>query len=590
MSDGVETASAQVTITVTAVNDAPVVAALQPDLDMEEDTPTSFILADDLFADVDGPALSLTLRAADGGAAPLWISFDPATRTLTATPPANYNGTTALVIEASDGSLTASQQFDLTVTPVNDTPVLTAPLPDRLAHEGEAFDIALMQNTAVDPDGDVLTPVLTMADGSALPTWLGFDAGTFALIGTVPAGTFGAFDMKMTWTDPSGAEVRDFFTLDVLEQPDPPVFAILPEDVYMPESQVISLSLPEGMVTDDNAGDVITVTARLADGSELPHWLHFDGTTFTGQAPADGAGAYEITLDATDGMFTVSESFTLTILAVNDAPFAFDDGPFTVNADQRTIFDQSSLLANDIAPEGDAMLIIAVEGAQHGTLSMQADGDIVYDPATGFIGGDSFVYTVIDEHGASAQATVQVTVTDPYAGYQQGSDRSGAYVNTRGNTAYDAGRGNDVVITGRGNDSVAGGAGNDMLSTGAGNDLVDGGTGNDFILAGNGNDTIRGGEGRDVVSGGKGNDTFIYETGDGSDTILDFTSGHSRRNLRLGLDTIMLSVDGIEDFDSLLMHASQTRGGVLFDFGNGDELFLAGTRLASLDRDSFTFF
>ena len=47
---------------------------------------------------------------------------------------------------------------------------------------------------------------------------------------------------------------------------------------------------------------------------------------------------------------------------------------------------------------------------------------------------------------------------------------------------------------------------------------------------------------------------------------------------------------GIETFEDLLATAEQTENGVLFAFGGGDELFLLGTRLAALDRDSFSFY
>ena len=48
---------------------------------------------------------------------------------------------------------------------------------------------------------------------------------------------------------------------------------------------------------------------------------------------------------------------------------------------------------------------------QHGTAVVHADGSITYTPATGFAGGDSFVYEIIDENGLTAQATVRITVT-----------------------------------------------------------------------------------------------------------------------------------------------------------------------------------
>ena len=573
VSDGVADATATVTINFAAQNDAPIVVAMQPDLSLDEDSADTFILAPDLFSDVDGDALSLSIRAADGGAAPAWILFNPEARTIQATPPANFNGTLDLTLSATDGTLSAEQPFALTVTPVNDAPVVTTPLADRLANEGEAFDIAMMQGTVTDPDGDALEVTLTLADGSDLPAWMSFDAESFALRGTAPEGTFGVFDLQATWRDPSGAEARDFFALEVIELPDPPVFAIQPEDVFLPEDTLIDLALPAGMVTDENAGDTLSITARLSDGSALPDWLTFDGARFHGQPPLNESGSWDITLDATDGIFTVSEGFALTILPANDAPFAFDDGPVEANSGQRTVIDAAQLLGNDSDPEGDAFGIVAAGGAAHGTLSVQSDGDVVYDADSGFVGNDVFTYTIADVHGATSTASVEVNVTDPHAGYQQGSDRSGVHFGSwRGDSAIDAGGGNDLLLTGNGDD------------------LVDGGNGNDIILAGSGNDIIRGGAGRDLLFGGSGSDTFVYESGDGRDAIMDFTTGGSRRALRLGQDNIVLSVDGIEDFDSLLMHASQTRGGVVLDFGNGDELFLAGTRLASLDRDSFTFF
>ena len=43
-------------------------------------------------------------------------------------------------------------------------------------------------------------------------------------------------------------------------------------------------------------------------------------------------------------------------------------------------------------------------------------------------------------------------------------------------------------------------------------------------------------------------------------------------------------------FEQLLAKAQEKDGGVLFEFGNGDELFLFGTQLKALDKDSFTFF
>jgi Ca2+-binding RTX toxin-like protein len=63
--------------------------------------------------------------------------------------------------------------------------------------------------------------------------------------------------------------------------------------------------------------------------------------------------------------------------------------------------------------------------------------------------------------------------------------------------------------------------GNDNVTTGAFNDSIDGGGGNDTLTSGAGDDTLIGGQGNDILNGGLGNDVYIYNRGDGADTISD---------------------------------------------------------------------
>ena len=62
----------------------------------------------------------------------------------------------------------------------------------------------------------------------------------------------------------------------------------------------------------------------------------------------------------------------------------------------------------------------------------------------------------------------------------------------------------------------------DTESASDGNDIIYGMGGDDNISAGNGDDVISGGTGNDVVNGGNGNDTYIWNLGDGFDTIIDY--------------------------------------------------------------------
>jgi Ca2+-binding RTX toxin-like protein len=59
------------------------------------------------------------------------------------------------------------------------------------------------------------------------------------------------------------------------------------------------------------------------------------------------------------------------------------------------------------------------------------------------------------------------------------------------------------------------------LSGGAGNDVLNGNLGDDVLDGGLGLDTLAGGAGQDRLVGGKGNDTYLFNRGDGRDTIVD---------------------------------------------------------------------
>ena len=72
-----------------------------------------------------------------------------------------------------------------------------------------------------------------------------------------------------------------------------------------------------------------------------------------------------------------------------------------------------------------------------------------------------------------------------------------------------------------GHDILVGSAGNDVISAGSGWDFVDGGAGIDYIWAQDGNDILRGGRSYDFLYGGQGDDTYVFNRGDGADTVYD---------------------------------------------------------------------
>ena len=90
---------------------------------------------------------------------------------------------------------------------------------------------------------------------------------------------------------------------------------------------------------------------------------------------------------------------------------------------------------------------------------------------------------------------------------------------------------------------LIGNSGHNVLSGLDGNDLLTGLSGNDTLLGGSGNDLLFGDTGNDVVDGGEGNDAFLYNLGDGLDTLSDTSGVDSVQfGAGIGFDTVAIRV------------------------------------------------
>jgi Ca2+-binding RTX toxin-like protein len=118
------------------------------------------------------------------------------------------------------------------------------------------------------------------------------------------------------------------------------------------------------------------------------------------------------------------------------------------------------------------------------------------------------------------------------------------------------------------------GTGNDDQS-----DLV-GNRGKNILSALDGNDILDGGRGADKLDGGDGADTFVFKTGHGKDTIMDFENG---------VDFIDVSEwQGIDDFSDIEALMSSSNGDVVIKMGK-DVLRIADTLESDIDQNDFIF-
>ena len=177
---------------------------------------------------------------------------------------------------------------------------------------------------------------------------------------------------------------------------------------------------------DDGASDGIA-TFGAASGQSV-----FNDTTYVLRVdsnPVVPASEQEKVLGPFDQ--TTNPQVVNVATAENHAPVAGDD-----NADAISGTDTAfGVRANDTDPDGDPLTLESVSAPQHGTATIQLDrlevlGVVIYDFGVRvhytsdptYSGPDSLTYTIRDNRGKTATATVAVTVHDGVRIFVSGAD------------------------------------------------------------------------------------------------------------------------------------------------------------------------
>ncbi|MEI8266569.1 MAG: putative Ig domain-containing protein [Betaproteobacteria bacterium] len=109
----------------------------------------------------------------------------------------------------------------------NAAPVLGTALASATASATQTTHVTVPTSTFTDADGDTLTYSARMADGSALPAWLAFNAGSRTFTASTPgSGAAGPYNLAVVARDPWGAEATADFMLTVTKNNQAPTGAV----------------------------------------------------------------------------------------------------------------------------------------------------------------------------------------------------------------------------------------------------------------------------------------------------------------------------------------------------------------------------
>jgi len=340
-----------------------------------------------------------------------------ASRSITVTPPGTSSGTATITIRVSDGVLTTSTTFLLTVTPLNLPPTVTTPasrtvesatstgpIPftigdtqtevSRLVVTGSSSNTALVPNSAIVFGGSGANRTITLTPSASA-------TGTALISLTV-------FDGALSTTTS--------FTLTVIPFSAPPVIS----GISNLSTSVNGLVRAPFTVDDrDTPIDLIQVTATSSNAQLLPSSALILGRTsgsrtLNATLNRGASGTTVITLTANDGVKTTNLQITLTVLTANSVPWIAGLADLTTRAnflagqpftagDAETSASSLSVTATSSNP-----LLIANSAIRLGESGLQRS--IALIPARGRT-GTALISIIISDGVLSSSKTFTVNVT-----------------------------------------------------------------------------------------------------------------------------------------------------------------------------------
>lgn len=403
VSDGLgSTSQATVSVEVSDINENP--QAADDAYEVFEDSVGNVLTVldnDSSLPDV-GETLSLTAAgpASDGGSVSIQDGF------LVYSPAANFTGVATIPYSIDDGrGGTASAVATITVVNINDNPTA---VDDNLAVNPNTQNnpLDVLNNDSDAPDSG---ETLTLVDFTAPSHGTAFMDGNLIRY-TPTAGYLGADSLTYRISDNNGGFATATVSITVTVVNNPPVagddayqinrnsvnnrLLVLQNDTFAPD---VNETLTITGVTSPNRGGSVTI----ADG----------GTTLRYSPPPQFAGTETFQYQINDGRGgTDIAVVTITVGNFNSQPVPEND---SYSVQQNSLDNPLDVLANDFDPDGtDVLTIFSVGATANGGLVtiLPGGGGLLYTPPQPFLGTDSFIYTVSDGRGGTADATVSISV------------------------------------------------------------------------------------------------------------------------------------------------------------------------------------
>ncbi len=344
--------------------------------------------------------LRIVTYPANGG-----VTVNSTTGEVTYTPTNNYSGTDQFVYETCNTkSLCDQATVTITVQDVNQPPVAGDDVASTPENTDVIIDVVANDN---DPDGTLDLSCITITTAPLNGTVVNINSTTGAITYRPTSNYVGADQFIYEVCDNDGAKDQAKVTITVTQSNVPPVALDDSDETDQ------GVSVTTQVLVNDSDADGVLDPATLVVSNVLNGTISVDNVlgqvTFNPANGFSGSTKYDYQICDNDGDCD-NASVVILVRPKNQPPVAVNDVAST--QENKTV--DIDVLDNDSDPDGSLVTscVNVVTAPLNGTIEKidPATGYITYKPKADYAGADQFTYEMCDADGATATATVSVTV------------------------------------------------------------------------------------------------------------------------------------------------------------------------------------
>ena len=371
-------------------------------VNVSETVPAGTVVATFSATDPEGNALTYSLS---GTGSELMTVSETGEVTLTGNLDFETNSILVMTLEVSDGTNTTTEEITINVINDDEPATIAATLSAASFAENSAVGASIASINATDPEGSAVTYTLsgTGSDNFSIDT-----SGNITLASALDYETTTSYELTVVVDDGTYAST-EVITVSVADVNEAPTLSATVAFNAFQENTATGTTIATSSVTDPEAG---SITYSLSGTGSENFSVSSDGTvTLASALDYETATAYEITLTASDGDNLVSETLTINVGDINEAPSL--TSTLAAESFAENVATGTTVATSTASDPESSTITYSLSGTGSDNFSVDANGNVTVASSLDYETTTSYSLTITASDGAnSTQETLSISVTD----------------------------------------------------------------------------------------------------------------------------------------------------------------------------------